>query len=221
MVFTPPRETSLPIREEAKYTSMDNEETEQPITDTKQLKQRELSPAMVKKYTEPRKTWFIMRTGDQYLFSCEEREAWNTLYDQSNWRRHDFKIMGVSDGKTYAKIIRESKQKADILLPQIEEQQKQSERYRKTEERFIFDELLELTDEKVIKVKQIIAGFDREMERLQREYIALTREVIQTAFDAEYKVAKGHIELPKKQNIITPGVQGDARNDVLDLMKGR
>jgi hypothetical protein len=60
-----------------------------------------------KKYLQPTKTWFMER-GDGKIFACEEIEAWELLRNKSNWRRNDFKIIGVSDGLIYAQAVNEA-----------------------------------------------------------------------------------------------------------------
>lgn len=184
-----------------------------------EIKNKDLSPAMVAKFTKPKKTWFIERIGDGKIMAMEEMEAWKTLTNKSNWVRHDFKIIGVSDGETYARVVREAKGKSQAILSEIQAIEVEANKYRKTEERFIFEELLDLKDEKVIKVKKIIADFDRQLEKLNNDYFALTRNVAQTAFEAELAVARTNKKVfPSNQDIHTPNSTEMERNKILREM---
>ena len=185
-----------------------------------EVKNSDLSPAMVEKMTRPKKTWFIERTGDHFIFACEEEEAWKTLTNRSTWARHDFKIIGVSDGTTYAKIINESKGKAREIQLKISEVEKEVNKYRKTEEKFVFEDLLDITDPKVIKVREIISGYDDKLEKMNEEYSSLTKNVAKTAFEAELKVAidGGIRQFPSNHDIITPGASDQERAKIIKQM---
>ncbi len=193
---------------------------EKPKDEIEETKQADLSPAMIAKFTMPKKTWFIERTGDKKIFAMEEMEAWKTLTNKSTWARHDFRIVGVSDGKTYAKIVQESQGKARILQNEIREIEAEANKYRKTEEKFVFEDLLELTDPKVIKVKAIIAKYDKQLEKKNTEYFALTKNVANTAFEAELaKAKKARVkEFPSNQDVFTPGAQANERRKILREM---
>lgn len=183
------------------------------------MRTSDLSPKMVAQFTEPKKTWFLERTGDHFVFACEEMEAWRILTNRSGWTRTDFKIVGVSDGKTYAKIIKESKSKSMEIKKKIAEVDAECNKYRATEERFVFTELLDITDPKVKKVRTIIAKYDKELEKLNEEYFAMSKNVAKTAFDAELKAAKRNPkEFPSNQDVVTPGAVGRQRNKIVRSM---
>ena len=186
------------------------------------MKNRDLSPAMVEKMTKPKKTWFIQRTGDGFIFACEEEEAWKTLTNRSTWARHDFKILGVSDGTTYAKFINESKGKAREIHSKIVEVEAEVNKYRKTEEKFVFEDLLDLTDPKVIKVRSIIAEYDGRLEIMNKEYSDMTKNVAESAFKAELKAAidGGSKQFPGNHDILTPGASEQERSKILNKMNG-
>lgn len=187
-----------------------------------EVKNTDLSPALVAKMTQPHKTWFIERTGDHFIFACEEEEAWKTLTNRSSWARHDFKILGVSDGTTYAKIINESKEKAREIHNRILEVEKEVNKYRKTEEKFVFEDLLDITDAKVVKVKSIIAEYDLKLDKMNEEYNSMTKNVAKTAFDAELQeaIGSGNKQFPSNQDIMTPGATGQERNKIISKMQG-
>lgn len=187
---------------------------------TEELKNKDLSPVMMAQMNKPHKTWFIERTGDKFIFACEEEEAWKTLTNRSNWTRHDFKILGVSDGTTYAKIINESKGKSREIYTQIQEIEQEANKYRKTEEKFVFEDLLELTDPKVIKVKGIVNEYDIKLAKMNEDYFAMTKNVAKTAFEAEKKVAidGGNRQFPNNHDIITPGASPSERAKIIKQM---
>ena len=108
------------------------------------------------------KTWFIER-GDGKIFACEEKEAWNILKNRSNWQRSDFKIVGVSDGKKYVEAIKNASEEKRKVDTQIAEKSSELTRYLNTLDKFKFDQLLDDSDEKVIKVKNIIDNINREI----------------------------------------------------------
>ena len=193
---------------------------EKPKDEIEEVKQADLSPAMIAQFTTPKKTWFIERTGDKKVMAMEEMEAWKTLTNKSTWARHDFRIVGVSDGKTYAKIVQESQGKAREMFKVIKDIETEANKYRKTEEKFVFEDLLELTDPKVVKVKSIIAKYDKDLEKNNAEYLAITKNVAKTAFDAELAKAKrsGNREFPSNQDIFTPGSDAKTRRKILREM---
>ena len=190
------------------------------IEEKEEMKNRDLSPAMVEKMTRPKKTWFIQRTGDGFIFACEEEEAWKTLTNRSTWARHDFKILGVSDGTTYARFINESKGKAREIHSKIVEVENEVNKYRKTEEKFVFEDLLDLTDPKVLKVKSIIAEYDGKLDVMNKEYSDMTKNVAQSAFDAELKAAidGGSRQFPGNCDIMTPGASEQERAKIIKQM---
>lgn len=201
-------------------------------TITEQFKQQDLSPAAIARATKPKKTWFVKR-GDGMIFACEEGEAWALMENRSNWMRRDFRLIGVSDGTTYAKIVKESAGKSATILQEIKLLEKDMDRYRKTEEKMVFEDLIdpEGTDPlyagdraKIKRVREIINDLDVKIEKLNDDYKNVTKSVNQTAFDAELAQARantkatGRIEYPSNQNIITPGASPRERKRVMKAM---
>ena len=189
------------------------------MEDKEKQKEADISPIM-SQMNKPRKTWFIQR-GDGKILPMEELEAWKTLTNRSNWVRHDFKIIGVSDGTTYLKVINESKAKSESIRQEIAQLETELNKYRKTEERFVFDELLSLNDDKVVKVKAIIKEYSDKIEILDKELLTMTTDVAKTAFDAELKVAidSGNREFPTNHDIITPNASPQERQKILANLK--
>lgn len=187
------------------------------------FKDADLSPALVKRETAPRKTWFFERTGDSYVFACHEAEAWEIMSNRTNWMRRDFKMIGVSDGKTYAKIINESGAKARVLKSELDILKREQTRYMKAEENLMFDDLVKPEDDtpegaKLRKVKEIIADYDARIDVQEDQYKKATSDVQKEAFNAELEVARGHLERPSNQNIMTPGASPTERAKIITAM---
>lgn len=153
---------------------------------------------------KPHKTWFIER-GDGYIFAAREQEAWELLKNRTNWMRRDFKIVGVSDGTTYHKVLRESARELPALQKQSSEIQAEIGEYTKTEHRLKFEDLVDDTDERMVKIKGIKSGLMKKLDGVLKQIQELTTGIEKKAFDAEFEVAKGNIEMPSNHDIITPG----------------
>lgn len=154
------------------------------------------------------KTWFIER-GDGKIFACDEQEAWNTLRNRSNWQRQDFKIVGVSDGTKYVESLKSATKEKEIIDSKISEKSAEMTRYLNTLDKFKFDQLLEDTDEKVVKVKGIISGLQKEIDELNKKFAEGYQSIVNKAFDEELAIARGHIEFPQNQDVKTPGGSRD------------
>jgi len=153
--------------------------------------------------TKVGKTWFLER-GDGKVFACEEKEAWNTLKNRSNWQRGDFKIIGVSDGKNYVESIKQATANKQLVDAKISEKSAELTRYLNTFDKFKFELLLDDTDEKVVKVKSIINGLKSEIEELSKQFSKGYQDIVDKAFKEELERARGHIEMPTNQDVFTP-----------------
>lgn len=153
--------------------------------------------------TKVGKTWFIER-GDGKVFACDEQEAWNLVRNRSNWQRQDFKIVGVSDGQTYVKALQEATKEKENIDNLIAQKSTEMTRYLSTLDKFKFDELLEDSNEKVVKVKAIIDGIQKEIDELNTQFSKGFQDVVDKAFNAELEQARGHIEQPTNHDIFTP-----------------
>ncbi len=202
------------------------------MADIDELKAQDISSGMIARETAPKKTWFIER-GDGLIFACQETEAWGLFENRTNWMRRDFKILGVSDGTTHARVIRESAGNSKQIMEDIKRLETDLARYRKTEERMVFDDLIdpegtdpaqEVDRAKIKRVRTIIAEYDEKLLKLNEDYKNITKNIVQTAFDAELAVARanqkarGRVEYPTNQNIITPGASPKQRRKVLKAM---
>lgn len=157
---------------------------------------------------KPHKTWFI-ETGDGMVFAARETEAWSLLKNRTNWMRQDFKIIGVSDGLTYHKVLREGRKAIPILQKEIDQIQKDLTSYSDTEHRLKFVDLIDENDERFTKVKKLKKELVDKLTVKLKEMNEITVNLDKKAFDAELAVARGHIEMPSNQDIITPGGRRD------------
>lgn len=194
--------------------------------DQEEQKNADLAEA---KATKIGKTWFIKRLGDGYVFACEENEASEIMYNRGNWMRRDFKIIGVSDGKRFQEVIAESGSKANAVLAEVQELEVGLQRYRQTEERMIYTDLIDPNDtsestkegrDRLQKLRDIINGYLEKIEAKNEEYKALTTGIRKLAFEEELKIALGHIERPRNKNIITPGATPTERRKIVGKMQG-
>jgi len=160
------------------------------------------------KPTKVGKTWFIER-GDGKVFACDEEEAWNTMRNRSNWQRQDFKIIGVSDGTQYVESLKNATKEKEIIDGQIATKSSEMTRYLNTLDKFKFDQLLDDTDEKVVKVKGIISELQREVDELNKKFSEGYQSIVNKAFNEELERARGHIEFPQNQDVKTPGGSRD------------
>lgn len=197
------------------------------------LKGRDLSPGVVARAKAPVPTWFVKRLGDGYIFACEEREAWDIINNHSTWKRHDFKFIGHSDGKTYKRLCDESMAGAKKLEPEISRLKVEISKYRAAEEKMIIDEAVDMdgdvTDtfneqnkQKVLRLRKIIDKQDTQLEALETEYNNFTRNVVKRATDAEMQVAienwKTTRTWPGAVNIYTPAASPAERARILKSM---
>lgn len=176
------------------------------------------------------KTWFFER-GDGMIFPAEEIEAWNILNNKSEWMRHDFKMLGVSDGKTYARIIAESIKDAKRLEPEIAKTAQEIERYRNAEENLIMNEAVDMEYEsdiankinidKVLRLRGIRERQEKKLETLNADYRAMTSNVVSRAIAAELEVARGHFERPGRMDIITPDADPEGRQQLVNMVGTR
>ena len=186
------------------------EDNENKLEDQNPLKAEGQAP------TKIGKTWFIKR-GDGFIFACQEQEAWGLFHNRTEWMRHDFKIIGVSDGKTYVRIIKESANNKVNLERQVAELSREVTRYLKTYDKMKYEDLLADSNPKVKKLKKILDEKNAELDKVNSELNDIQRKVIQKAFDAELEVARGHIEHPSNQDVFTPAGNKDKILKTLSL----
>lgn len=204
---------------------MDEPEIPKEIED---IKAADLSPAMIARVAAPKKTWFFQR-GDGMIFPCEEREAWDIVYNNSTWKRHDFKLLGCSSGETYVKIVKESIAQAQKLQPEIDELEKEIKKFRRAEDRLIESEAVDMEDlqdpvnaenvKKVNRLRKIIERLENRLDKLEEEYRENVKNVVKRATAAELEVARGNIEYPPDDaNVLTPNASPKERRRILKVM---
>lgn len=208
-----------------------------------QMRNSDLTPAMMAEARKPKKTWFFERMGDGMIFACEEREAWDVCYNKSTWKRRDFRLLGTSDGKTYLKIVDESIGRAKQLEPIIQGKKDELSKYMRAEEKLIMDEAVDMegdpTDaaneankQKVLRLRGIMDRLHEELDKLEDEFKKISSDIVQRATDAELEVAKKNqqaridagedLDWPDQDaNIITPDTDPRGRNKILGIMAGR
>lgn len=205
------------------------------IIDVEATKARDMSSGMVAKVKKPKRTWFVKRTGDGFVFACEEREAWDLLNNTSTWRRRDFVFIGCSDGKTYDRVTKESMGAAKKLEPEIAELELEFNRYRRAEESLLVNEAVDMDDlvdpinaanvTKIKRLRVIMDKIDAKLEAKKREFRTVTSDIVKTAMDAEQKVAEENWKVkriwPGKVNIMTPAASPEERDRILSAMGGR
>lgn len=168
--------------------------------------------------SKPTKTWFIERTGDGKIFATDEHDAWNMLTDKSKWRRHDFKIIGVSDGVTYFNTINSGKSEMASLLEQKAQLQTTFQKYSTTEDRLRFTELKDNNDEMVKKVMALLSDTSKQIADIDGKLKNFNKHLIDKAFNAELEKARGNIVFPSNHDVITP-VQADRAKILANLGK--
>ena len=155
------------------------------------------------KYTKPEKTWFFKR-GDGMVFACNEIQANEIMRNRTNWMRRDFKMLGTSDGTTYKRVKDEERKKIVGMKEELKELNVSLSKYLKTLERFKFDELLDDTDPKVIRANELIKELENKIDERENVLKNAAKIIEQKAFDAEFEIANGKLEMPSDINVVTP-----------------
>ena len=130
---------------------------------------------------KPNKTWFVQR-GDGKILAMEEAEAWECFNNRSTWKRRDFKLVGVSDGTTYTRVINEGKARALKLQNELEPMVKEMQDYQKAEHRLRVEEAVDMEDttdpvnlaniNKIKRLQKIIDRLDGQIIAKEKEYLA-------------------------------------------------
>lgn len=168
--------------------------------------------------TKVSNTWFFERTGDGYIFACDELEAWNLLNNKSNWARRDFKMLGMSDGKTYVSVLKSSNQEIAKLNQERAVIDRDYQRYLQTEERLRFDELKGDDDEMVIKVKAILNDLSTKIQEIDSKIANFNSVIVKQAFNAELEKARGNMVAPANFDVMTP-IQADREKILANLKR--
>jgi len=164
---------------------------------------------------------FFLERGDGFVFACSEREAWNTLRSSSNWQRRDFKIVGVSDGKTYQEKINRSRSKKIEIEKQLKVLQEKLDRYISTEDSLLYDDLLEETDPKVKRVRELREVAKKELEGVQTQLQNFSQKLVTGAFNEELEKAKLTPRQPRNFDIEIGSSSSSKREEILAMMGKR
>lgn len=165
--------------------------------------------------TKIEKTWFMERENGE-IFACCETEAYTLTHPtQANAKR--YRIVGTSDGKVYASILKTAGIEKQDLQNQVRVKSSDITRYLNTLDKFKFEELLEDTDPKVIRVKELIAKLQGEIDKLNEGLANIQKLVVDKAFNAELEIARKNIELPRKNDVITPGGEQTRIRNLLNV----
>ena len=208
-----------------------------------QMRDSDLSPAMMARARTPKKTWFFERMGDGMILACEHKEAWQICYNRSSWKRRDFRLLGTSDGKTFQRIVNESIAEAQRIEPQIEKKRAELQRYMQAEENLIMNEAVDMkgdpSDEtneknkqKVLRFRKMMDDIHEDLDALEAEYQEKVSSVVKRATDEELKVARANqkrrladgleVDWPdENSNINTPDAQGKRRQKIVSIIEGR
>lgn len=159
--------------------------------------------------------FFLERIGDGYVFACGEREAWNTLSNRSNWQRSDFRVIGTSNGAVFRDMVAKSRDEKLRIKNELTNLRSQLDKYTKTEEKFLYEELLDPNDPKVVRVRELIDGIYSQMEPIEKRLKDYSRLIVEEAWKAELEIAKKTPRIPKSFRVDTPG--GD-RDKILRML---
>lgn len=155
--------------------------------------------------TKVTKTWFIQRGQDpKDVFACDEQDAWGLFHNRTNWMRKDFRIVGVSDGKTYVRVLKENSNLKAELETKVAKLSSDIGRYNRTLDKLKFEDLLTEKDEKVSRVTSIVAESQKDLDVANNELANIQKLVVERAFNAELDVARGKIEHPTNHDVFTP-----------------
>ena len=153
------------------------------------------------------KTWFLERE-DRSIIAVGETEAYSLLHPTQMTAKR-FVIIGVSDGKTYVEIMKNAGKEKTELQNKVRTLSSDITRYLTTLDKFKFEELLEDTDPKVIRVKEIMNKLQGEIDLANEGLANIQKLVVDKAFNAELEVAKGKIEQPRNNDVFCPGGNSD------------
>jgi len=157
--------------------------------------------------TKVEKTWFLERENGETIAVCENEAYSLTHPSQINAKR--FKIIGTSSGKTYVEILKSAGIEKQELENKVRTLSSDITRYLTTLDKFKFEELLEDTDPKVIRVKEIMSKLQTEIDESNKGLANIQKLVVDKAFNAELEVARGNIEQPRNNDVICPGGNAD------------
>lgn len=159
----------------------------------------------------PQNTWFFTDSTGR-IFSANEEEAFKLLTNTNRWRRQDIRMIGMSDGRTYQKVISESKSKTRELSDKVAEKKQLLNKYVEGHDKLMFEQMLEETDPRMIRAKKMIQDIEAELAPMEKELRDLRTNIVQVAFDAELEKARGNMVNPRDKSVIAKS-DGTARGN--------
>lgn len=168
--------------------------------------------------TEDEGDVFFIERGDGFVFACGEREAWNTLRNQSNWQRRDFKIIGTSDGKTYREVIAKTKGEKIKIQADLAEIKTKLERYNEAEEKMLYEDLISEDDPKLQRVRTLKEQTQKEMAPIQARLKDFSTQIVSEAFAAELEVARLTPRMPRNHDVEIGSSSQGKKDEVLQAM---
>lgn len=194
------------------------------------MRAKDLTPALIAREKAPKPTWFVRR-GDGMEFCVQEKEAWDILHNDSQWKRHDFTFFGYSDGKTYQRVAAEAMAEATRLAPEVERLRKEVNRYRTLEDRIMLEDVIDMEGDptdlvneankaKILRLHKIIEREDAKLEKVERELNASTAGAVKRATAAEREVAMANwaerrVWPADDLNVLTPGASRAERAKIM------
>jgi len=169
--------------------------------------------------TKVTKTWFLEKENGE-IFPVNEKAAWNTLYGQNrnNLYSRRYKIVGVSDGKTYVEMLKQGQSKKAETEAEVAELSKTLQRYLNSLDRLKFDEFLEEDNDKVKRANKLIKETEAKLNKAQARLANIDRTIITEAYEAELEKARGNIEQPQNQDVYTPNADPVTRRRILNQL---
>lgn len=165
----------------------------------------------------PQNTWFF-EGADGKPFPVNEKEADSLLNSTSKWRRQDLRMVGMSDGTTYHEYIRKSQGRILELEKAVKEKQDMINRFIKTEDKLVFEEVADDDDERLVRVRKKIKELQKEFEPMKKEYDDLRSNIIKKAEEAELEKARGNMVTPRRFNVIKRGDKALEADTINNLM---
>ena len=169
--------------------------------------------------TKIEKTWFMERENGE-IIAVGEVEAYSLTHPtQPNAKR--FKIVGTSDGKTYASMLKSAGIEKQTLQNQIRAKSTEITRFLNASDTLTmdikvaektpnFDQII-LTEmkNKLTGIQGVIVDLQTEIDKLNEGLANIQKLVVDKAFNAELEIARQHIEQPRKNDVYTPGGNSD------------
>lgn len=135
------------------------------------------------------KVYFVERTNDGKIFTMNEKEVQRRFYENTSIYRWNFKILGVSDGKTMEKYMKENKKDVRELENKKDTLEDRLDRYVEKEDELLFEEMVEDDDPRLQRLQKRKEQTKAKIRDLIKKINDESGEVWKEAFEAEKQVA--------------------------------